>query len=180
MPEFLLFANAEEKTVKENWCKANDGAEEVPEDALEQIKAETAAFKAKQAGLTQHYDQYADRVANLCVNTTNAASKESMTKDLNSKFNPRVILVNHEKALHVDTACANLAIKYNMVYISAYQVIRENIQNKTEWGKKLLACKSAKGVSENIKGRDEFNEAEFSPVHFNLNLVMQLLKETLT
>lgn len=34
LPEFLLFAIAEEKTVKERWCKANE-AEEVSEDALE-------------------------------------------------------------------------------------------------------------------------------------------------
>jgi len=33
---------------------------------------------------------------------------------------PRVILVNHEKRLSVDTTCANLAIKYNMLYLSAY------------------------------------------------------------
>lgn len=34
-------------------------------------------------------------------------------------------------------------------------------------------------MSATIQGRDEFNEAEYSAVHFDLNLVMQLLKETL-
>jgi len=103
-----------------------------------------------------------------------------MTKDLNAKFNPRVILVNHEKSLHVDTSCSNLAIKYNMVYISAYQVIKENIENKTEWGKKLLASKSPRMVNQSLLVKDEFSEAEFSPVHFDLNIVMQLLKDTLS
>jgi hypothetical protein len=41
-------------------------------------------------------------------------------KELQNKVSPKVVLVNHEKKLGVDTTCANLAIKYNMIYISAY------------------------------------------------------------
>jgi hypothetical protein len=52
--------------------------------------------------------------------------------------------VNHEKSIGVDNACANLAIKYNMLYISAYQVIKDNICNKTEWGKRLEANRTCK------------------------------------
>lgn len=48
------------------------------------------------------------------------SSLETTLKELNSKFLPKVILVNHEKELDVDTTCSNLAIKYNMVYLSAY------------------------------------------------------------
>ena len=55
---------------------------------------------------------------------TDATSEETQAQALKRLLKPRVILVNHEKRLGVDTTCANLAIKYNMVYLSAYQVIR--------------------------------------------------------
>ena len=58
-----------------------------------------------------------------------------------------VLLVNHEKRLGIDTTCANLAIKYNMIYISAYQIIKQNIEGNTDWGKKLLAGKRTKEIS---------------------------------
>jgi len=57
-----------------------------------------------------------------------------------------VILVNHEKRLGVDTTCANLAIKYNMVYLSAYQVIKQHIEEKTDFGRRLLATKKPKDI----------------------------------
>ena len=40
--------------------------------------------------------------------------------ELKKVFAPKVILVNHEKRLNVDTTCANLAIKYNLIYVSVY------------------------------------------------------------
>ena len=54
---------------------------------------------------------------------------------------PRVILVNHEKRLSVDTTCSNLGIKYNMLYISVYQLIKQHIEENTSFGKALLATK---------------------------------------
>ena len=87
--------------------------------------------------------------------------------------------MNHEKKLQVDTTCANLAIKYNMIYISAYQVIKNHIEQGTEWGKKLIASKKEKTIDEQLLGRDEFKEAEYSPVHFDVISVMTLLKETI-
>jgi hypothetical protein len=48
-----------------------------------------------------------------------------------------VILVNHEKRIDVDTACSNLAIKYNMLYMSVYQLIRSEITAETELGRAL-------------------------------------------
>jgi len=72
-----------------------------------------------------------------------------------------------------------LAIKYNMIYISAYQVIKNHIEQKTEWGKKLVASKKAKSIDNALKIRDEFKEAEYSPVHFDIVMVMTLLKEVI-
>ena len=77
-------------------------------------------------------------------------------KELQNKVSPKVVLVNHEKKLNVDTTCANLAIKYNMIYISAYQVIRQHIKHNTDWGKKLIASKKTKLIDASLAGRDEF------------------------
>jgi len=154
-----------------------DGEGEVGEEDLEKIKSDHNANEARKAKLTAHYGQFPGRVNVIQQNTS--TSLESTIKELNSKFSPKVILVNHEKRLAVDTPCANLAIKYNMIYISAYQVIRDHVKNNTAWGKKLMAGKKTKAIDSSIMVRDEFAEAEFSPVHFDIVSVMQLLKETI-
>jgi hypothetical protein len=47
---------------------------------------------------------------------------------MRSYFCAKVILINHENRLQVDTACANLAIKYNMLYVSVFQLIKEHTE----------------------------------------------------
>lgn len=64
-------------------------------------------------------------------------SEETINNELKAALKPKVILVNHEKRLTVDTTCANLAIKYNLLYISVYQIIKHHIENNTQFGKKL-------------------------------------------
>ncbi len=46
----------------------------------------------------------------------------------------------------MDTICANLGIKYNMFYVSVYQLIRKHIEAATEWGKKLQATRKGKEI----------------------------------
>lgn len=169
---------AEEKHIHERYVKVKlEGEGEVPDDVKEQLKEESELNKARRAKLIAHFEQFSGRVNIIQMDT--GTSLESTMKELNSKFSPKVILVNHEKKLPVDTPCANLAIKYNMIYISAYQVIREHITSGTAWGKKLLAGKKSKSIDASIMVKDEFNEADFSPVHFEIADVMQLLKETI-
>jgi len=74
------------------------------------------------------------------------SSEETLTLEIKEFFAPKVILVNHEKRLTVDTTCANLAIKYNFLYISVYQTIKSHIENNTELGKKLMATKKTKDI----------------------------------
>jgi hypothetical protein len=88
------------------------------------------------------------------------------------------LIVNHEKRLGIDTTCSNLAIKYQLVYISAYQLIRQHIQSNTKWGKKLENSKREKQINLTSQVRDEFNEADYSPVHYDYSIVMGLIKET--
>lgn len=149
LPEFVYFLTAEEKHIKERWVKVKmDGEGEVNEEDGEKIKADSTANEARRTKLIAHFEQFPGRVNIIQQNTS--TSLESTLKELNSKFSPKVILVNHEKRLAVDTPCANLAIKYNMIYISAYQVIRDHVKNNTAWGKKLLAGKKTKAIDASL------------------------------
>lgn len=107
-------------------------------------------------------------------------SLEQVTKDLGYKFNPNVMLVNHEKKFPVDSTCSNLAIKYNMIYISAYQLIRENIEKKTDYGKKLLETRKQRALNPDMKVNDEFQEELYCPVHFDQKLVKELINKTIS
>ena len=72
---------------------------------------------------------------------TDATSEQTQLNILKGMLKARVILVNHEKRLSVDTTCSNLGIKYNMLYISVYQLIKQHIEENTSYGKALLATK---------------------------------------
>ena len=107
---------------------------------------------------------------------------EGAARQLRELFSARVILVNHEKRLDVDTVCANLAIKYNMLYISVYQLINQHINDKTELGKFLLKNKRAKPLNENVRvtdGPEDDTELEYSAAHFELKAVLKLIQQTL-
>ena len=120
------------------------------------------------------FEPLKDRVTQIDLKTD--SSLETTLSSLQKKFQPKVILINHEKRLGVDVTCSNLAIKYNMIYISVYQLIKSHIIGKTEWGQKLVANKREKKIHITSQVRDEFNEAEYSPVHFDLDLVMELVR----
>ena len=79
----------------------------------------------------------------------------------------------------VDTTCANLAIKYNLIYISVYQLIKQHIEQNTEWGEKLLKTKKYKDIKLQTQAKDEFLEIDYSAVHYDLNLVINLVKYTI-
>ena len=51
---------------------------------------------------------------------TDAASEETQVGILRGLLKPRVLLVHHEKSLLVDVPLTNLAIKYNMLYVSTF------------------------------------------------------------
>jgi dihydroneopterin aldolase len=105
-------------------------------------------------------------------------SLETTCSRLKAAFQPKVILLNHEKRLGTDTACANLAIKYNLIYISVYQLIREHVDGKTAWGKKLALTKRNRQLNVAMQMRDEFAEQDYSAALFDYGLVMALIKDT--
>ena len=117
------------------------------------------------------------------INMATDVSLETMHNNLRDLFAFKVVIVNHEKRLSVDSQCANLATKYNMLYISVYQLIKQHICGQTEFGKQLEACRRPKELSEHIQIaegiKDDFNEAEFSAVHFDLSVVMRMVQATI-
>lgn len=106
-------------------------------------------------------------------------SEDSMKKQINDELSPKVILIGHDKRLASDTTCANLAIKYNLIYISVYQLIRKHIEGNTEFGKQLLESKKERVISIKTQTKDEFEEATFSAVHYDFSLVLKLVKTTI-
>ena len=132
-PSFLLKLQADDPIIKDRYKKRNEvEGDDLNEDQLAELaeskkKADTeaksfAAALAECGGKTNEMDLNTD------------ASLESTLETLRSKFCAKVILVNHEKRLPVDTACCNLAIKYNMLYLSVYQLIKEQIEKNTKIG----------------------------------------------
>lgn len=106
---------------------------------------------------------------------------EKVTSALRSEFAPKVILVNHSRKFDVDAKCANLSIKFNMLYLSVYQLIRSHIQNQTSVGKALLKARKPKNMrAKEAWEQDPHCEREFSAVHFDLEVVIRMLQATIT
>jgi len=57
--------------------------------------------------------------------------------------------------------------------------LKAHIEGKTAWGKRLLESRREKSIILSSQVKDEFNEIEYSPVHFDQTLVMEMLKETI-
>lgn len=97
-------------------------------------------------------------------------------------FRAKIVIVNHAPSLPVDTPCANLAIKFNMLYLSVHQLIREHIRNNTSMGTRLLLSRQQRSMSaafHQVGVMDAHDEMQYSAVHFDVHLVMELLSQTI-
>ncbi len=56
-------------------------------------------------------------------------NQDGTMDEIKRTFSPKVILLVHDKRFVTDTPCSNLAIKYNLIYICVYQLIRDQIVN---------------------------------------------------
>lgn len=131
-PTFIINLTAGEDEIKKRYCKDKE-VDEVPEEGGEEFKKNADADVKLREDLVNALATHSLRINTYHLDT--AQSIESITKELSNSFLPKVLLVNHEKRLGIDTTCANLAIKYNMIYISAYQIIKGHIEGNTDWGK---------------------------------------------
>lgn len=120
IPSFLLSLSAEKKHLKDRHCKKSE-LEEYPADQEEALDAQIAACGESVEAMKQHLAEFGARCEVIFFDTN--TSFETAEQKLVRKFSPQIILLNHEKRLGVDTTCANLAIKFNMIYISAFQII---------------------------------------------------------
>lgn len=109
--------------MKQRWSKKNDDADFPEEgDAVDEFNRQTAEDTTSKATVTSKYTGKNSRVELLSLDTSYELGHTRV--ELKKLFQPKVIVVNHEKRLGVDVTCANLAIKFNLLYISVYQLIR--------------------------------------------------------
>jgi len=109
-------------------------------------------------------------------------SEELTFTELKHLFCAKIVMVNHDPRLPVDISCSNLAIKFNMLYLSVHQEIRHHIRNNTAFGQRLGASRQHKALSDafHMSGSiDPLDEQQFSAVHFDLHLVMELVQHTI-
>lgn len=176
VPEFVLNLTANKATISSRYCVKNE-KDAVGEDDEPEIAGYVEADTALRGPLLEHFKKFPGR-CNV-INLSTDSSLETTTASLRSTFQPRIILLNHEKRLGTDTTCSNLAIKYNLIYLSVYQIIRQHIEDNTEWGEKLKLTKREKSMNVMTQVRDEFAESDYSPALYDQNLVMQLLRHTI-
>jgi adenylate kinase family enzyme len=180
VPEFVLDLTAPQAHIDKVFCASQEGKDAVDEEGdrpvLDELKAQDEAMRPVVIQrLAEEYGPARCRIVALSTD----ASEATTFGALKAAFQPKVILLNHEKRLGTDTACANLAIKYNLVYLSVYQVIRGHIDGQTAWGKKLAATKRHLKLNIATQMKDDFDEQSYSAALYDYGLVMQLLKETI-
>lgn len=151
-PDFAIECQAEEATILNRFKQVNEIAEELDETQQKTISDDKEKFEQTKEALKSFCEQIQDLVERQNRSTTDVDFKvkaqtkpdritiktdgsEAVGKQLRAHFSPlRVLVVNHEKRLDIDTACSNLAIKYNMIYLSVYQLIKKHVTECTALG----------------------------------------------
>lgn len=116
-PDFIIDCWAEQAAIEKRYKTKNE-VDEINEDLQEEFKKQEADAKDLKTQLEGAYQDMGARVNIVQLNCS--GSLELTVKELSNHFMPKIVLINHEKDLKVDTPCANLSIKYNMLYISVY------------------------------------------------------------
>lgn len=117
-PTYLINCKTEAKEIEKRYKEKNEIGEDLGEEDQNMLKEKSAAAIEDMQRLRQCWTDIISRVE--CIDLETDVSKETLVEKVREKFCAKVILVNHEKRIEVDTACSNLAIKYNMMYISVY------------------------------------------------------------
>jgi len=173
-PDYVFIIDANEELRKKRYLVKAE-AEEWGDEHQEEVNNLTNNTSQLHEHLKQKYDGVSqDRFRIIEFNL----SDDSMKREINAELSPKVILVSHDKRLASDTTCSNLAIKYNLIYISVYQLIRKHIEENTEFGQQLLNTKKPREIKISSQTKDEFKEIDYSAVHFDLPLVLRLIKTT--
>ena len=184
IPDFTLNLLASEEARRKRYMIKNE-IEEWTDAQTEEV----ANLPDNSAAILMYLDQKfwhvpKDRYRKEDVNKDDKGEYKFQTEDgtmeeIRRIFSPKVILLVHDKRFVTDTPCCNLAIKYNLIYICVFQLIRDEIKNQTELGAKLLATQKPKSINTFDIENDEFEEQKYSAAHFDSSLVLQLIKKTI-
>ena len=177
LPTFAIQVTCDKKVTEDRWKKMNE-ADEIGEEAAQELDDENKKADKCNNEVQAAYQACKDKVRLISVNTD--GSNDAVVESLRGNFAAKIILVNHEKRLEVDTTCANLAIKYNMLYLSVYQLIKAAVCNNTELGKRIWKSMKPKDMTDDVKvSEDAFKEVEWSAVHYDMELIIELLRQTI-
>jgi len=113
--------------------------------------------------------------AKYTINTDQ--NEEFLTSKLKSIYQPNIILLKHEKSLEIDSIFTNLSIKYNFLYISLDEIIKNEIIRKTALGKELNRTKVCKEITEDFASNENI---EFCAIHYDQKLILKILKDILS
>jgi len=165
-----VHCQCEKKTIEERFKKATE-AEEIGDDAKEELEASNKQAEKFNDEIKSAYAARKDQVRLISLNTD--GSQESILESLAGYFQAKIILVNtSHRERPPFTQVMNLAVKYNMLQVSAHDVIQMNIMNETAAGKELLATRKAKKlVGEERKGH------RFHPQHYDQSKVFSVLQQ---
>jgi adenylate kinase family enzyme len=183
-PDFVVSTSVPEQTLLlQRFKKRLEVEADLTEEQVEQFRQLIIDFQEHVEPYISSYAEHhieSGRTKLVVVDTTNA-NEEVVMNVLRDNMAPKVILINHEKRLPVDAIAANLGIKYNFMYLSVYQLIRNHIEQATAFGKRLVASKKAKAltIANQLQGKDEYQEEDYSAAHFDLALVVELVCHTI-
>ena len=120
----MIYCSADKKAINDRYKKKNE-TEEIGEELAatleEEGKSAESKFEEFQHSIASYYEGF------QAVTFKTDDSKETTISNVRNLFSAQVVLVNHERRLQVDTACSNIAIKFNMLYLSVHQLIKEHI-----------------------------------------------------
>lgn len=179
-PNYWLPIDCSHEAIAERWRKKNDDAE-VGDDQMDEFKQDKEKAAKEQASIKEAIDAM-EGVSIQCMELKPTDQPEESTfAELKSLFCAKIVMVNHDPRLSVDVACSNLAIKFNMLYLSVHQLIRHHIRNNTAFGQRLGANRQHKALTSAFHqmGIDPHDEQQFSAVHFDLHDVMDLIQHTI-
>lgn len=177
-PSFSIHCQCDTKVINDRYKKKNE-VDDISEDVAAELDDQSKKADGVKAEVVQLFERM--NISHKLFPLSTDSSLETTLKNLRGLFMAKVILVNHEKRLTVDTTCSNIAIKYNMLYISVYQTIRQHILGNTPMGKQLLASKKPKLLSKfSEELSDPYEETQYSAVHFDFKLVTKLICDTIS
>lgn len=116
-PSFWLPVSCDSNTAGER-LKVKNEQDDLNEENVAELKEMDDAAKAQCAELAKIFENFGNMQTFETLKTDK--SEESTRADLIGLFRAKIVIVNHSPSLQVDVPCANLAIRYNMLYLSVH------------------------------------------------------------